>query len=236
MKITYRIVSVLLAASLFIVLFFTAFQLGIFNMNYIDREMEKFDIADQVAMTDEDLHDLFSETLDYLSDDREDLVIDTVVAGESREAYGDREKIHMVDVKVLFDHGFLIRNISLVIVVLSALVLIVLGRKGVTDGIRITLWSIVIVWSVILLIFVLLIVLLSQDFDKYFVIFHEIFFDNDYWILDPAESLMINMLPEAFFYDTVMRIARFFAVPFVLIYGFGIGYLIRNRKHKRIQR
>ena len=52
--------------------------------------------------------------------------------------------------------------------------------------------------------------LFASDFDKYFCIFHEIFFDNDQWMFDPATDYMIRMLPEGFFYDFVFRIGGFF--------------------------
>ena len=38
----------------------------------------------------------------YLRGNREDLVVDTVVAGKPREFFNDREKAHMVDVQNLF--------------------------------------------------------------------------------------------------------------------------------------
>ncbi|WP_315119394.1 TIGR01906 family membrane protein [uncultured Clostridium sp.] len=37
------------------------------------------------------------------------------------------------------------------------------------------------------------------NFDKVFVIFHKLFFSNDYWIFDPAKDPVINMLPQDFF-------------------------------------
>ena len=58
--------------------------------------------------------------------------------------------------------------------------------------------------------------LFSRDFNKYFVIFHHIFFNNNLWILDPAEDYMIRMLPEGFFYDFVFRIGGFFVGSLVV--------------------
>ena len=52
--------------------------------------------------------------------------------------------------------------------------------------------------------------LFASDFDKYFRIFHEIFFDNDQWMFDPATDYMIRMLPEGFFFDFVIRIGWMF--------------------------
>jgi len=66
----------------------------------------------------------------------------------------------------------------------------------------------------------LLTAIISTDFTKYFVIFHQIFFDNDLWILDPATDLLINIVPEPFFMDTAGRIALTFGISVgVLFFG-----------------
>ena len=72
--------------------------------------------------------------------------------------------------------------------------------------------------------------LFSRDFNKYFVIFHHIFFNNNLWILDPAEDYMIRMLPEGFFYDMVMRIGSIFAV--FLIVSF-VCSIVQKKINKR---
>lgn len=37
------------------------------------------------------------------------------------------------------------------------------------------------------------------DFSTFFIKFHEVFFSNDLWLMDPETDLMIQMLPETFF-------------------------------------
>lgn len=44
------------------------------------------------------------------------------------------------------------------------------------------------------------------DFDKTFVVFHKIFFRNDYWIFDPGTDPIINMLPQTFFLHALLLI------------------------------
>ena len=66
MKAVRMAVMLVMTAALLIILFFTALQVGIFSMRYVDREMDKLDIARQVGMEPKDLHDLFKETLAYL--------------------------------------------------------------------------------------------------------------------------------------------------------------------------
>lgn len=40
---------------------------------------------------------------------------------------------------------------------------------------------------------------LMINFDRSFVVFHELFFDNDLWIFDPRTDPIINYLPESLF-------------------------------------
>lgn len=234
MKAVQRIVMILVALLLLIIVFFTAIQMGIFNMRYIEREMDKLNIATAVVMEKEDLHELFRETLAYLSDDRKDLILQTVVAGESREAYNEQEKLHMVDVKGLFDGGFRIRNTSFIgLGICLAAALALKGKTTWKQYIREMAGTLMLVWGVVLLLVIVFAVMVATDFNRYFILFHHLFFDNDLWLLDPNTSLMINMLPEVFFYDMVIRIGWMFVVPYLLIVILS-GVLWKRLQEKRI--
>lgn len=47
---------------------------------------------------------------------------------------------------------------------------------------------------------------IGSSFSRWFFIFHELFFNNDLWLLDPKTDLMIQMLPENFFQGMVKNI------------------------------
>ena len=49
--------------------------------------------------------------------------------------------------------------------------------------------------------------------------FHQIFFDNDLWILDPATDLLINIVPEPFFMDTALYIVLLFGASMLLLFA-----------------
>ncbi|MDU4598608.1 MAG: TIGR01906 family membrane protein [Clostridium sporogenes] len=61
-----------------------------------------------------------------------------------------------------------------------------------------------------------LIIPLTLNFDNGFTLFHRIFFSNDYWIFNPNKDPIINLLPEAFFFHSVLLIL-FFIILFSLI-------------------
>lgn len=56
------------------------------------------------------------------------------------------------------------------------------------------------------------------DFDKAFVIFHKIFFRNDYWIFDYTTDPIITILPERFFMHCLMMIILIVIVLSVIMY------------------
>ena len=154
----------------------------------------------------EDVMHVTEEMMGYLRGNRADLVVNTIVDGEEREFFNDREKAHMVDVKNLFIGGLWIRRIAFLVFVLSIAFLI----RSKTDWKKILPKSFLIGLGVFIGITAGAGLLFMSDFNKYFFWFHEIFFSNDLWLLNPETDLLIRMLPEGFFLDMVARIGIIF--------------------------
>ena len=57
---------------------------------------------------------------------------------------------------------------------------------------------------------ILLGIWILADFTGFWTTFHQLFFTNDLWLLNPATDLMINLFPEAFFSHLVIRILLWF--------------------------
>lgn len=70
--------------------------------------------------------------------------------------------------------------------------------------------------------------LASVDFDRAFVIFHKIFFRNDYWIFDYYTDPVIRILPQDFFMHCFIMI-----ILIILLLSF-ISYMIFRKKRKDI--
>lgn len=225
-KIRYGIAIV--GSILFIVvLFFTSFQIVLYGIpGFYEREYSKYNVLDDVKMEMEDVLHVTDEMMNYLIDKRSDLVIETKVDGQAREFFNEREKLHMEDVKRLFLQGLLLRNIAVILTVVAiiGLVLLKTNLKSVLPRAFITAIIVVGILSVISAIYV------SNNFSEVFVQFHLIFFNNDLWILNPETDLMINILPEGFFFDTVKAIGATFGI---LLGGFLVtsGIILkRNQK------
>ena len=117
----------------------------------------------------------------------------------------------MVDVRVLFDYGLLGRNIAAVGFIVTLILMLAMTRR---------LRWILGVWRIMSIVCLAAIatlgVLIALDFSHAFVIFHEIFF-VDNWSFDPRTNLMVNMLPTPFWENITAFIIIMFVSLLVLL-------------------
>lgn len=207
MKKLHYFFGILFAFALMIALFFTSIEAVCYwTPGYFEKEYTKYQVLDDVHMEMDDLLDVTHEMMDYLRGNREDLHVPTIVNGEAREFFNEREIAHMEDVQGLFLGGFMLRRIAVGIMAVSFLLLLLL-KADVKQILPKTICHGTLLFFAVL---AALAALISTDFTKYFIIFHKIFFRNDLWLLDPTTDLLINIVPEGFFVDTAARIALVF--------------------------
>ena len=60
--------------------------------------------------------------------------------------------------------------------------------------------------------------LASLDFNQAFIIFHKLFFRNDYWIFDSSSDPIITILPEAFFMHCFIMIVVLITLMSIVCY------------------
>ena len=209
MKQTQKISAVIMMFLLIGVLLLTSFQVAIYGdsqYRFYEREYKKYQVADSLNMTMDNIMDVTDQMMAYLIGKKAELSIVTDVDGREQDFFNEQDRFHMGEVKDLFLGGLKIRNIMLVAVLL--ILILLAARKA--DLIKLLPRAYFVTLGITGVITIVLGVLFASDFDKYFRIFHEIFFDNDQWMFDPATDYMIRMLPEGFFYDFVFRIGGFF--------------------------
>lgn len=207
MKIIKFGLGIFISIATILILLITAFEIGAYsNYGWYEKTYEKYGVLDDLDMKMEDVMYVTEEMMAYLRGNRDDLIVETKVEGEEREFFSDKEKAHMMDVKNLFIGGLRIRRIAIVLFVLALVALI----KTKADWKRFLPKSFLVGLGVFLGITLGAGLLFLSDFNKYFTLFHKIFFTNDLWLLDPRTDLLIRMLPEGFFMDMVVRIGIIF--------------------------
>jgi hypothetical protein len=114
MKPLYYVLGILFSVALFFVLLFTSIEVVVYNMSYFEKHYEKRDIMSETDMSLEDLMDVTIKMMDYLKDREDNLDMEAMVDGQMEEVFGEREKLHMVDVKDLFLKAIWTRNFSII--------------------------------------------------------------------------------------------------------------------------
>ena len=228
MKIFCNFLGVLCAFCLMFILLVTSVEAVVYwTPGYFEKEYTKYNVAAAVDMEMDDLLDVTDEMMAYLKGDREDLHVPTIVGGEEREFFNEREIAHMEDVQGLFLGAIFLRRLCVGIIAAS-IILLVLAKSDIKHLLP---KMICIGTGLFFFLIAALSLIISTDFTKYFIIFHKIFFDNDLWILDPSTDLLINIVPEPFFMDTAFRIAGTFAGSVLAVFFLCIFLLRRQKKH-----
>ena len=227
MKPIHWLAGIFTAFCLMIILLITSVEAVVYwTPGYFEREYTKYNVLDSLpSMTMEDLLEVTDEMMDYLKGEREDLHVVTVMDGQEREFFNEREIAHMEDVQVLFLRAMSLRRACIFICVLC-LGFLFLTKAPVR---RVLPPSICAGTGLFFGITAILALIISGDFTKYFVIFHHIFFDNDLWILDPATDMLLNIVPEGFFMDTAARIALLFGASSAVLFGICLFLTLRGR-------
>ena len=231
---TEKIITFISAAALVVMLLLTCVSQAVFgNMNYFRKEFEKYNVTQNIDMEMDDIMYVMDELMDYLHGDRENLEnIVTEVNGETRDFFTEREKTHMADCKVLFDGGFAIRKGAAVVFVALTLLLVFKKKFSLRRFLKYAaLFSVIIAAGA-----GILAVAASIDFNACFIVFHKLFFNNDLWILDPAEDLIINILVKPFFADMALKIALYCAAVLAVIVITGAGIYLSDKKRRNLLR
>lgn len=228
-----NITAVAAMVILIIALLLTSFQIAIYgdsDYRFYEKEYEKYRVADSLYMEMEDIMDVTDKMMAYLIGEREELSVITEVEGREQDFFNEQDRFHMGEVKELFLGGLRIRNYLLAAAVLLVILLIVWK----TDIGKVLPRAYFISLGVFGVLTAVLGGLFASNFNKYFTIFHEIFFDNDLWIFDPAEDYMIRMLPEVFFFDFVIRIGSFFVSGLIFLGILAGGWMLFTRQRRKL--
>lgn len=188
-----------------IAIFSLVLQTFAFNVEFYMSKFDEFETTEIIKIDEANLKSITVNMIDYLQSERDDLEMLSVINGRMEEVFGEREKEHMKDVKLLFDNGIIIRNVSVIITLASLIYLFFKNKSNV-------IFSAILKSSIVSLgLISILLALVKIDFFKYFTYFHEIFFTNDLWLLDPKTDVLIQMLPLEFFISISTSVVLWFS-------------------------
>lgn len=192
-----------------------------FNDGFFLDFFEKDHTAERLGLDGPGMKQVVENLTGYMSGSAASMDIQVPIHGEMKRFYNDRELSHMVDVRNLMALGSRTRSVFLFF---SLLLFVLLKRFGGTEA----FWQGVLASTLgALALAGLLGVVAVNDFSAAFYRFHEIFFTNTLWILDPETDRLIQMLPELFFFSMTARILIFSGLA-VLFMGIAAAWGIKR--------
>lgn len=211
-----------------VILLISSFQAAMYlDFGIYEKEYTKYQVLRALDMEMEDAMYVTREMMAYLKGDRERLSVVTTVEGKEQDFFNEQDRLHMEDVQGLFLGGLAMRRWAFAVLAAALVILAAVCRKEMWKTLAGSFQAALGIQAALIL---FLGIAMARNFNAVFTKFHEIFFDNDLWIFDPAEDYMIRMLPEGLFFDMVIRIGGYFLTGLTVLLILSIVYTVRSRK------
>lgn len=212
-----RVLVLFIAFCLSLVYLSGAIQFGATDEGFFDKTFKALGSQEKVGLSDQDFEAVKQQLIDYVGLETETFSTPVTIDGQTTDFFNDKERAHMVDVRNLFVLNDRILKLALI----AVLALYGIGRYGLKykglliDGLSLS--------GLVLIGFAALLGLVaSQDFTAVFTKFHELFFTNDLWLLDPATDRMIVLLEETFFSKMAVHIGLYAVLTAMAATALGI--------------
>jgi integral membrane protein (TIGR01906 family) len=211
-------------------LLFSVYQ-NVYDRNFYNQTYAKLGIANATGMSQADLMKATDALLSYCQGTRSDLAVTAVIDGETRLVFSDPVEVsHMADVRALAQKGEAVKNSLFVAAACLLFLGVLLGRRESRSLFGPMLWGL----GAGVLLMAALAAFAALDFDSFWTVFHYALFTNMDWQLNPLTSVLINMVPESFFFALVMRILLWFAGSVAVLAAVCIAGRVWERKRRAV--
>ncbi len=179
------------------------------NEDFYRQQYEQNNTPQYTGMSVDDLVRASNTLLDYMMGYLDDMEVTALVNGEERLVFDERETMHMVDVKVLFQNALYTMYGCFALAAVGINFAIITNKKQTFEVLCKAFNKTLIIFVVVVAFFG---AMFYFNFNYFWTMFHEILFTNDLWLLDPNVSIMINMFPLNFFLSLCVNILIMFIV------------------------
>lgn len=229
MKIFRFLLGIIFSFSLMFIVLVSSIELAAYSdYSFYEKEYKKYAVTEFVGISMDDLMDVTMDMMDYLKGGHETLsdIKATIGGVPDTPFFNEREIAHMEDVRGLFITAIFLRRLFFAICILC-----IVSAKFLGGRIRSFLSNSLIFGTLgVFIITGAVAAIIASDFEKYFIIFHHIFFNNDLWMLAPATDNLINIVPQGFFMDMALRIFIIFGCFIAGIMGLGVIFRVIRKK------
>lgn len=191
-----KLLTVILVIVIPIMSIISSFVLICRTPDYYAKEFTKLKVVGNIGLSVSET-EIAQMIVDYLNGKTEKFEMIAEINGEEKNIFNAKEQRHMKDVKGLV--GFATILLMILLIGVIAIYYYLLEDKE-RQLIRVAYSGSAVFYGVIL---VLLGIVSLVDFNAGFTVFHELFFRNELWILDPSKDVLLMLMPLQFFIDAL---------------------------------
>ena len=214
LKFSQILLKILFGFLLAILLISTSATFVINTPIFYSFEFQKNNIAEITQIPHDELIRAGKHIREYFANEEQYLDLHVYQNGVLRSIYSEKEISHMKDVKSLINGVYALATITLTLMVIVIIWGIVLKPHQFISTLVELLSSSA---KYILITAIILSVLSLLAFQQLFLIFHQISFANDLWILDPATDYLIMMFPQNFFLEATLLIGLLILIECLIL-------------------
>lgn len=195
-----------------------------------DYAFDRFGAEESTGLSREDLDSTAAALRDYFNNDETTFYHTVTQDGLPAPVFNARETAHMEDVKALMVQVFRLQEVAVVYVLLYVVAFFIWARDG---NVRQLAGQSLAGLTLGVLVVGGIGVVAAFGFESAFERFHEVFFTNDLWQLDPDTDHLIQMFPEPFWRDMTILLGVMCAAQALIIGAFSVVYLMGTRHERR---
>ena len=197
-----------------------------------DYAFDRYNAEDATGLSRADLNSTANALRQYFNNDEKTFYHSVTEGGLSGPVFNARETRHMQDVKQLFVWVNRLQEFSVVFVLGYVVAFFLWARDS---SVRQLATQSLIGLGLGALVVGGIGIVAAFGFDAAFTRFHELFFSNDLWQLDPDRDHLIQMFPQDFWRDVTIALGAMCAIEAALIGAFaGIYLLSTPSAHRRL--
>lgn len=192
---------------------------------------QRYHVAARSGITNADLLDIGADLRRYFNSGVEPLAVSAPIYGVEQRVFNAREVAHMHDVKRLVRGVYWVAVGSAIWILVAIAAHLSLRRHAwLVTSARLAVWG-----GVATLVAVFGVGLAAvANFERLFLLFHQLSFANDLWILDPRTDYLLILFPAGFWFDATMRVALTSVLGALLLMSVGGSILayLRWQSHR----
>jgi integral membrane protein (TIGR01906 family) len=202
----------------------TALRLEVNAQALYEDGFERFNISGVTGISPPELKAVARQLIDYFNGRADTPQVEVTKLGHKMPLYNQKELIHLEDVRGLISMLYGLQWVALGLLAVAAALLIYADRRtGAGGALGALFWGGVTTLS-LAGVFALWAIF---GFNSFFILFHQLSFTNELWLLDPARDYLIMLFPGEFFYRAA--VLAFCGVVGVAVVFVVLGAYLRRR-------